>query len=70
MKLVKTLNEQFAGMTFTKEDLILGGLITEDNINMLLKNGVLEEVGFQKYRLSLNGLDVTENILSIQLGNK
>ena len=64
MSLEKTLNEQFAGMTFTKDDLILGGIIAEKDINLLLKNEVLEEVGFQKYRLSLKGLDVTENILN------
>ena len=63
MSIINVLNEQFAGMTFTKDDLIQGGLITDDNIDMLLKNGVIEEVGFQNYRLSLKGLDVTENIL-------
>lgn len=67
MSLVQALNEQFAGMTFTKDDLIQCGLIDENNINLLLKNGVLEEVGFKNYRVSLKGLDVIENILSIQL---
>lgn len=69
MSLVKTLNEQFAGMTFTKDDLILDKIIDEKDINLLLKNGVLEEVGFQKYRMSLKGLDVTENILNQEVKN-
>lgn len=63
MSIVKVINEQFAGMTFTKDELLQGGLITEDNINLLLKNGALEEIGFQNYRMSLQGLDMTETIL-------
>ena len=41
MSIIKVINEQFAGMTFTKSDLINSGSADDSEINLLLKSNVL-----------------------------
>lgn len=62
MDLITKLNNKFAEMVFSRQELIDGGVVDESEIDFLLENGIIEEVSFDQFRLSLKGLDVTEGL--------
>ena len=62
MDLITKLNNKFAEMVFSRQELIDGGVVDESEIDFLLENGIIEEVSFNQFRLSLKGLDATEGL--------